>query len=156
MSLSKQIAKHFREVYFGGNWSWSNLKDHLSNVNWQQATRKVHSFNTIAALVYHINYFTAAVLKVLEGGPLEAHDKYSFARPAINSEADWQHLIQTTFSNAEKFALLVEELPESKLWEILAEEKYGTYYRNLHGIIEHAHYHLGQIVIIKKLIIEAE
>ena len=31
-------------------------------------------------------------------------------------------------------------------------EKYGTYYRNFHGLIEHAHYHLGQIVLIKKLV----
>jgi hypothetical protein len=30
--------------------------------------------------------------------------------------------------------------------------KYGNYYRNLHGIIEHTHYHLGQIVLIKKLL----
>ena len=30
-------------------------------------------------------------------------------------------------------------------------EKYGNYYRNLHGVIEHAHYHLGQIALIKKM-----
>jgi hypothetical protein len=29
-------------------------------------------------------------------------------------------------------------------------EKYGNYYRNIHGIIEHIHYHLGQIVLIEK------
>ena len=38
------------------------------------------------------------------------------------------------------------------LWETFADEKYGHYYRNLHGIIEHTHYHLGQIVLIKKLL----
>ena len=36
MNLPFQIAKHFREVYFGGNWTSSNLKDNLADVDWQQ------------------------------------------------------------------------------------------------------------------------
>jgi hypothetical protein len=43
-------------------------------------------------------------------------------------------------------------LPESKLAETFSDEKYGNYYRNIHGIIEHTHYHLGQIVLIKKIL----
>ncbi|MGN6163930.1 MAG: hypothetical protein ACTHOF_05245 [Flavisolibacter sp.] len=43
-------------------------------------------------------------------------------------------------------------MADSKLDEIFVDEKYGTYYRNLQGIIEHTHYHLGQIVLIKKLL----
>jgi hypothetical protein len=45
-------------------------------------------------------------------------------------------------------------MPDAKLTEYFSEEKYGNWYRNLHGIIEHAHYHLGQIVLLKKLIRE--
>jgi len=51
-----------------------------------------------------------------------------------------------------KLADLTEALPESRLQETFADEKYGNYYRNLHGLIEHTHYHLGQIVLIKKLL----
>ena len=65
MNLSQQIAKHFREVHFGGNWTSVNLKDSLAGINWQQAATKVHSFNTIATLVFHINYYISEVLKVL-------------------------------------------------------------------------------------------
>ena len=156
MSLTKQIAKHFREIHFGGNWTSSNLKDHLSDVTWQQATTKVYSFNTIATLVYHINYYVSAVLKVLQGEPLNASDKYSFDHPPILSQEDWENLLNKTRTDAENFASLIELLPESKLWEIFSDEKYGNYYRNIHGIIEHAHYHLGQIVLIKKILLQAE
>jgi hypothetical protein len=152
MNLTAQIAKHFREIHFGVNWTWSNMKDHLSDVTWQEATTKVHSLNTIAALVYHINYFVSVILKVLEGGPLEGSDKYSFDHPPIQSQEDWEKLLAKTWSDAEKFAILVEQLPEQKLWETFGEEKYGNYYRNLHGVIEHNHYHLGQIVLIKKIL----
>ena len=53
------------------------------------------------------------------------------------------------------FAILIEQLQESKLWEDFSENKYGNYYRNICGIIEHIHYHLGQIVLIKKIILQS-
>lgn len=153
MNLPAQIARHIRGVYSGGNWTDVNLKDSLAGISWQQATTKVHSFNTIAALVFHMNYFVNAVLKVLEGNPLDAHDKFSFDLPPVQSEEDWEKLVNKVFSDAEKFAGLAEQLPESKLWKDFSEKKYGSYYHNLHGVIEHNHYHLGQIVLIKKLLL---
>jgi hypothetical protein len=155
MNLPAQLGKHLKDVHFGGNWTSSNLKDNLTDVNWQQATTQVHSFNTIATLVYHVNYYISAVLKVLQGGPLEASDKYSFDLPPIESQRDWDNLLDKTFADAETFTLLIEQLPEHKLWENFTDEKYGTYYRNIQGIIEHTHYHLGQIALIKKILLQA-
>lgn len=152
MHLSAQIAKQFREVHFGGNWTGSNLKDNLTGVDWQLATKKVYSFNTIADLVYHMNYYVSAVLKVLQGGLLEAHDKNSFDHAPILCQEDWQKLLDKTWADADTFSLLIEQMPEDKLWEIFSDEQYGNYYRNIHGVIEHFHYHLGQIVLIKKML----
>lgn len=154
MNLSAQIAKHFRDVHFGGNWTSVNLKETLNDVTWQQATKKIYSFNTIATLVFHINYYVSAVTKVLQGEPLTAHDKYSFDLQPIQSQEDWERLLNNTWSDAENFARLIEQLPENKLGETFSDEKYGNYYRNIHGIIEHTHYHLGQIVLIKKILLQ--
>jgi hypothetical protein len=156
MNVTAQIAMLIRAVYFGGNWCAVNLKDTLGQVTWQQATTKVYTFNTIAALVYHMNYYVIAILKILQGGPLDAHDKYSYDCPPIQSKEDWEKLLDQFWSDAEEFASRVELLPESKLDEIFSEIKYGNYYRNIHGVIEHLHYHLGQIVLIKKLILKAD
>ena len=153
MNLTGQIAKHFRDVWFGGNWTSVNLKETLMGVTWQHATTRVYSLNTIATLVYHINYYVSAVMKVLQGEPLEAHDKYSFDHAPILSHQDWEKLMNKTFTDAENFAALIEQLPESAFWDNMAGEKYGNYYRNLHGIIEHTHYHLGQIILIKKILL---
>jgi uncharacterized damage-inducible protein DinB len=156
MNLPQHIAKHFRDVHFGGNWTSVNLKDTLADVSWEQAVAKVSSLNTIAVLVYHVNYYVSVVLKVLQGGPLNASDKYSFDLSPITSQEDWEKLLEKTWAEAQSFVSLVEQLPESKLWEDFSEGKYGNYYRNLHGIIEHSHYHLGQIVLIKKMLGQAE
>src|SRR5690349_936751 len=148
MTTAQQLAKHFRDVHFGGNWTSVNLKDSIADITWQQATTKVQSLNTIGALVFHIHYYVAAILKVLQGQPLDAHDKYSFDLPPIQSAQDWERLLSTTWTDAEQFATLVEQLPDSQLQQTFTDEKYGSYYRNLLGVIEHTHYHLGQIVLI--------
>jgi len=156
MNLTAQIAKQFRDVHFGGNWTAVNLEQTLSGLNWQQAATRFYSFNTIASLVYHMNYYVEAVSKVLAGKPLKASDKHSFSHPPILTQEDWENLLAKTWRDAEQFAVLVENLPEAKLWETFSEDKYGSYYRNIQGVMEHAHYHLGQIVLIKKLIFQEE
>jgi uncharacterized damage-inducible protein DinB len=152
MNTTKQLAQHFRDVHFGGNWTFVNLKDSLADVTWQEATTKLHDFNTIATLLFHINYYVNPVLKVLQGEPLIASDKYSFDCPPITSNEDWQKLVQKVLDEAELFAQEIEKLDELKLYDVFSEEKYGNYFRNLLGIIEHSHYHLGQITLIKKML----
>jgi len=152
VNLSTQIGKHFRDVNNGGNYTGVNLKNILTGINWQQATTKVHSFNTILALVYHINYYVTAVSKVLQGEPLNASDKFSYDHPQIQSEEEWKKFLNQFWTDAESFAELIEQLPENKFLEPFLDGKYGNYYRNIVGVIEHTHYHLGQIVLIKKLL----
>ena len=155
MNISKKIAKYFKEVQLDGKWiANTNLKETLSDVTWQEATTKVYSLNTIAALVFHINYYVSAVLEVLQGGELNAHDKYSFDCPPIESQEDWEKLLNKAYADAEAYTEAVAELSEEKLFGDFADKKYGTYYRNLQGMIEHSYYHFGQIVLIKKIILE--
>lgn len=153
MAVSSEIAKSLRTLYQGGNYTGVNFKDTLANIGWQQARKKVHSFNTIAALVYHINYYVVAVADVLRGGELIASDQYSFDHPPIDSAEDWNNLIDKFWKDAEEFARLVEQFPDDKYSEPFLDGKYGTNYRNIAGVLEHSNYHLGQIVLIKKLVI---
>ena len=78
---------------------------------------KIGSLNSIAALTFHINYYIAGVLNVLEGGTLDIKDKFSFDAPPIESKEDWEELLNLTWNNAERFANLVEQMPDQKLDE---------------------------------------
>lgn len=151
MPLGLQIAKQIRDVHFGGNWTASSMKDQLAHISWERATRQTESFNTIAVLVFHMHYFVDAVLRVLEGKKLNASDKLSFNAPEINSEIEWQALLERCWRNAERFASLVEQIPDNKFYDVFEDDKYGDFYRNITGVVEHIHYHLGQIVILKKI-----
>ena len=152
MTLSKQIAKQIREVLLDGTWVATNYKAQLSDVGWEQATAKVENLNTIVALAFHIDYYIAGLIKVFQVGHLDIKDKYSYDAPPITSQRDWQHRLQKLFDDAEIFANLVEQMSEETLMAPFVEEKYGNNYINIQALIEHCYYHLGQIVLIKKLL----
>lgn len=153
MSTVLQLAKRFREVLLDGLWiANTNFKDQLSDVTWEQAVTRVCSLNTIAMLTFHIDYYIAGLIQVFEGGPLEIRDKYSFDLPPVESQEQWESLLNKLLSDAEKFAVLLEQMPDAKMNEVFVDEKYGTYLRNIDGMIEHCYYHLGQITLIKKLV----
>ena len=152
-----QIANRFREVILNGTWiANTNFKDQLSNLNWQIATTKLESLNTIAVLAQHIHYYINGINSVLRGGTLDIKDKLSFDFPEIESQNDWETFLSKFWNDSEEFANLIQKMSDEDLEQIFVEEKYGTYKRNIEGMIEHNYYHLGQIVLIKKLVTNAE
>jgi hypothetical protein len=153
MTRNITIANRLREVLLNGHWiANTNYKEQIQSVNWQQATQKVDSLNTIAALTYHINYYLAGLLNAFENGRLDISDKYSFDLPTINSEIEWSKLVSEFLTNSEKFADKIEKMDEKIFDMPFIDEKYGTFLRNIEGVIEHSYYHLGQISLIKKMI----
>mgnify|MGYP001828492219 CR=1 FL=1 len=155
MENAGELAKRFKEVILNGRWiANTNYKDQLTNVSWEQATTKIGSLNTIAVLAYHINYYISGILDVFKGGELVIRDKYSFDMPEIKSGEDWDHLLNELWVNAEHFAGHVENMTDEKLEDFFVKEEYGTYRRSIEGVIEHSYYHLGQISLIKKMILE--
>ncbi|PQB03542.1 DUF1572 domain-containing protein [Aureitalea marina] len=154
MSLSNDLARHFRGLHFGPSYVGSNLKDALEGVDFREANTRVGSLNTLAMLTFHVNYYVSAVLKVFQGGKLDAHDKFSYDCPPVNSEEDWQQLQQKVFAEAETLADIIDALPAEQLEGPFDTGKYGNNFRNINGLIEHTYYHLGQINIIKRMIRE--
>ncbi len=153
MTRNKLIAARIREVYLNGTWiANTNFKDQIVKISWQTATHKVENLNTIAELTFHINYYLVGLLHAFETGKLEISDQFSFDMKPIESAIDWDNLTNDFIQNAENFANRVEQLADQKFDEIFIDEKYGTYLRNIEGVIEHSYYHLGQISLIRKMI----
>lgn len=147
------IASRLEEVFLNGKWiANTNYKEQLSSVNWQMATQKIADLNTIVALTYHINYYLDGLLKAFETGKLEISDKFSFEHPAIDNQQAWEQLQNELYRNAQAFANWVNQMEENLLYEDFIDPKYGTYLRNIEGVLEHSYYHLGQITLINKLL----
>jgi len=155
MTRNLAIANRLREVLLNGKWiANTNFKEQILSVSWEQAIQKVDNLNTIALLTFHINYYLVGLSNVLNGGRLEIKDKYSFDLPEIKSEKDWNKLVNDFLNNSEMFAKQVEQLDESILEQPFVDKKYGSYLRNIEGVIEHSYYHLGQVSLIRKMILQ--
>ena len=155
--MNEYLANRLREVLLNGKWiANTNLKEQITTIDWRQAIQKIENLNTIALLTFHINYYLKGVLNVFAGGNLEIKDKYSFDMPEIESETDWNNLVNEFVSNAENFINHVEKMDDKLLSEPFVKEEYGSYLRNIEAQIEHSYYHLGQVSLIKKLVMQGQ
>ncbi|WP_035649201.1 hypothetical protein [Flavobacterium sp. ASV13] len=153
MKNTSEIANRFREIILNGTWvANTNYKDQLENLDWKIAVAPLQNLNTIAILAQHIHYYISGINQVFKGGTLDIKDKFSFDFPPIQSQQEWEIFLNKFWDAAEEFASLVEEMPDEKLDEGFVDVKYGTYRKNIDCMIEHSYYHLGQIVLIKKLL----
>lgn len=154
MNKNSKLANRFREVILNGTWiANTNFRNELENLDWRMATEKLQNLNTIAILSQHIHYYIKGIKNVFLGGDLEIRDKYSFDFPEIKSQDEWELFLIKFWNDSEELAELIEKISEEKLNEKFVDEKYGTYSRNIDAMIEHSYYHLGQIVLIKKALI---
>jgi len=152
MQLNDLLAAHLKEVYEGDNWTDVNIADTIKDVTWQQAQQQTPgSINTIASLLHHLYYWNGIIMQRLKGSNPSIPETNGFNIGIFKNEADWDALKQKTHESFLQLAELIKSFPEEKLSETYASGK-SSYYKNFAGITEHAHYHLGQIVIVKKLL----
>jgi hypothetical protein len=157
VQLNSQIAKHFRDIHFGGNWTSVNLKDTVSDLSWQQATTQVHTlpYHCYAGVSHELLSWTLSLRYFKGEFWMQKINTASLIHLSLRRKTGVTYL-DKVWADAESFARLVEEFPEHKWMEDFTDPKHGNYYRNVHGIIEHMHYHLGQIVLIKKLVLQSD
>lgn len=150
MKLNDLLATHLKEVYEGNNWTDVNIADTIKEITWQEAQQSTPgSSNTIASLLHHLCYWNGIIMQRLKGSNPSVPDANGFNIGKFKNEEEWNVLKQRTHESFLQLAELIKSFPEEKLGETYASGK-SSYYKNFAGITEHAHYHLGQIVIIKK------
>lgn len=153
MNIAADLSSRLKEVLIEGKWvAGTNFKDEITSVSWEVAQSKHENLNTIADLTFHVHYYIAGVAQVLEGGALTIRDKFSFDAPTISSEKDWNDRVALFEKDAVRFIILVEQLSDEVLKAPFVNPKYGSLERNIDVLIEHSYYHLGQVVLLKKLL----
>lgn len=157
MSVSEAIAQHLLDIHFGENWTDSWITKNLEDVSRKEAIQvTAGSVNTIASLLYHITFYNKVVEQRLKGTDPYINEANGFDLPVIHSDEDWEALKAANLQSARDLAALIRNIPDARLQQpVLKAPGSSSYYRQLHGVIEHAHYHLGQIVILKHIIRKA-
>ena len=156
MEITKKIAAALQDVFSGGNWTDVDIESTLKDVDFRTAQKPVpFTENTIAKILYHLKYSNEIVLARAEGMAASYdNEQEGFAAPVLESDADWQQLVKDTLESARKLADKIQDFDAEKLNAPIVEG-FSTAYKNFQGVVEHAHYHLGQIMMIKKYLEKA-
>jgi hypothetical protein len=152
MLLAEAIAQHVLDVHEGNNWTEVDLAHTLHDVTLAEATTQTAaSPNTIAALVQHLAFWNRVMARRAQGMGTEIGPANGFDVPPLRTHADWLALQAELWQSAHELAAAIRQVPEAKLAEPILLG-YSTAYKNLQGAVEHLHYHLGQLVLLKNLV----
>ena len=152
MKITELIAQHLLDVHEGNNWTEVDIASTLDDITLYEATMHTQaSPNTIASLLHHITFWNRVMVQRTQGRVVQVNDANGYDHLPLQTGEDWQHLKDDNIQSARELANAIRQFDETKLLEPILPN-YSTAYKNLQGSVEHVYYHLGQIVILKKLI----
>ncbi|MGI4875023.1 MAG: DinB family protein [Janthinobacterium lividum] len=152
MHLTEAIAQHVLDVHEGNNWTEVDLKHTLHDVTLAEAcTLTPASPNTIASLVRHLAFWNRVMVRRAQGIGTEVGPANGFDGPGLLTDAAWQALLADLWQSGHELAAAIRAYPEAQL-EAPILPAYSSSYKNLQGSVEHLHYHLGQLVLLKNLV----
>jgi uncharacterized damage-inducible protein DinB len=152
MKETQQIAKLFEDLYDGDPWIDVTILGVLKNVSPQQAAKKIApGRNSIWQIVNHIISWRENVLVRVQGNVITTPNNNYFSEIEEISETAWQQSLERLQNSQQQWITFLKHFNESGLDTIYPGNKM-SYYEHIHGIIQHDAYHLGQIVLLTKLV----
>lgn len=151
MKVTERISELFEDLYDGEPWLDVTLVGTLENISAEVAAKKINpQRNSVWEIVNHIISWRGNVFQRVQGITiLSPADNYFL--PVINqSDKAWQETLLGLKDSQEKWIAFLHGLDEADL-EKTYPVNHASYYKHIQGIIQHDAYHLGQIVLLCKI-----
>lgn len=151
MRENARMIKLFTDLYDGDPWLGVNWMDTLKTISAEKAcTRIAEDRNTIWEIVNHVTLWRRNVWRRIQGEVNTTPD-HNYILPVTDvSEEAWQRSLQELKDTQQQWLDLLESYDENQYSNIYPNNQM-TYYEHIHGILQHDAYHLGQIVLLSKL-----
>jgi hypothetical protein len=153
MSGSSEIGRitdQLKRAVEGNAWHGPALFEILGDVDASTAARRpIPDAHTIWELTLHVAGWDGVVLRRLRGKEATLEGEDNFPIVADSSESAWKRALQLLRHNHEELLNELSTMPDSRLSEGVPGKDYDIYFM-LHGAVQHALYHAGQIALLKK------
>ena len=150
MKETKRISSLFKKLYDGSLWIDINITSVLQNISSEQASKRVlKNCNTIWEITNHLIDWRLNVLQRVQGKKIKTPGNNYFKPVTDTSEKNWKDTLQRLSGVQQDWIEFLDKVDPIKLEKVYTPNTM-TYYENIHGIIQHDVYHLGQIVILSK------
>jgi hypothetical protein len=151
MTATERILNHYDGVLHGEPWHGDAIWQVLDGISAQQAAaRPIPDFHTIWELVMHMSFWEGVAAQRLYGQKAGLVEELNFPAMPAPTEENWRKTLEEFRTSNRNFRDALNKVDPAKLDQLTAAQK-RTYYGEAHGILEHHVYHVGQIVMLKKI-----
>jgi len=152
MTELNRIADQMKRALEGPAWSGPSLMETLHDVSAAQAAEKLAGTHSIWEIVLHIDAWKTIVRRRIEGELLPDPAPHEDWPPVSETSPEaWALLMEQMAINNRLLQSTVVELSEERLWDTVPGKDYSLYVM-LHGSVQHALYHGGQIAVLKRIV----
>lgn len=153
MTEKERILKTLSDLYDGRPWTDLSILQVVGDLTAEQASSKpLLQMHSVWAYLNHIVFWRKKIIALLSGHAAPPGDDPLDSAPRIdNSEAAWRETLNDLRRCHEDLMTVVSDLAE-KRFEEMEESLKATNYEMIQGIIQHDAYHLGQAMIVKKVV----
>jgi uncharacterized damage-inducible protein DinB len=153
-SIAAQLSNHIKRAIAGPMWHGAALDELLAHVSHEQAAaRPIPGAHTIWEIVLHAAAWAEISLARVHGqrtaDPAPDEDWPPVPEPGADRAGDWQAALERLRASYRALATDTRRLEPSAIDENVKGLEY-TVSNLLHGVIEHATYHGGQIALLKR------
>lgn len=150
MKENQRLKKLFKDHFDGAPWIDVQIRTSLEGMDPKDAARHIHGLNSVWQIVHHMTSWRETILQRIQGKHIPSPANNYFIEVKDTSSKAWSNTLKKLLLSQGK---LMDHLSE----EIKgADEKPGngsyTHYELLQGLLQHDAYHLGQIVLIRKML----
>ncbi|MGE5176630.1 MAG: DinB family protein [Hyphomicrobiales bacterium] len=150
MSEAARIADQHRRAYDGEAWHGPAVFEVLADVDAARAAaRPVAGAHTIWELVLHVRTWEDAVHQRLRGRAAKVTPEEDWPPVRETTPAAWKRALAALRETHDALNRDIEAVSDDRLDEAVPGAK-TTIYQLLHGVVQHALYHAGQMALLKK------
>jgi uncharacterized damage-inducible protein DinB len=145
-----RIAQLLREAYDGIPWYGTALRKLLNGVSAEAASAKpIAGVHTINQEVLHVIAWRKFATRLLSGEFVSRmSDDENWPTPAECNVESWQQTLEELAQTQIALEAAIAGLSDDRLSENAPGQKF-SFYRLLHGVIQHDAYHAGQIALLR-------
>ena len=153
MKEAARITQLFEDLFAGDPWIDINLMDTLRAIPADRAAKKViPNGNSIWEITNHLVSWRINVLEKMKGKTIVTPGNNYITPVKDVSETAWQKTLDNLAETQEKWLAYLKDLSGEDLQKVYPRNNM-TGYQHIQGILQHDAYHLGQIVLLHKVVL---
>jgi len=153
MNDIERISDQLRRAHSGEAWHGPSLEEVLEDVTAEAAAKKpVAGGHSIWEIVLHVGVWESVARRRLSGEVVRNVPPEQDWPPVTDTTPEaWQNALEQLRSSCELLQQAISRITDRQLDAEVPGMGYSAYVM-LHGAVQHATYHAGQIALLKKAV----